>query len=166
MEQTPHTPCPRQQALDAWVGRHSGARAMRAVLVLIFLGFGYTKWFDYEVQALVPLIANSPLLSWMYALWGHAGGSYALGVAEWGIAALLLLGLVWPVVGVVGAAGSMLTYSVTLSLILTTPGGWEASAGGFPAMGDSTGFLLKDAVLLVGSWVVLRADWLRWRARA
>lgn len=33
---------------------------MRWVLVLIFLMFGYTKWFDYEAQALVPLISNSP----------------------------------------------------------------------------------------------------------
>jgi uncharacterized membrane protein YkgB len=43
---------------------------IRASMVVIFLFFGYQKWFDYEAQALIPYIGNGPLLSWMYPVFG------------------------------------------------------------------------------------------------
>jgi uncharacterized membrane protein YkgB len=39
---------------------------VRASMVLIFVLFGYQKWFEYEAQTLVPFISNGPLISWMY----------------------------------------------------------------------------------------------------
>jgi uncharacterized membrane protein YkgB len=40
-------------------------------------------------------------------------------------------------------------FATTLSFLLTTPGVWEASLGGFPAISVLPGqFLLKDVVLL------------------
>ncbi len=36
---------------------------IRASMVLIFLFFGYQKWFDYEAKALIPYISNGPLIS-------------------------------------------------------------------------------------------------------
>ncbi len=39
---------------------------IRASMVVIFLFFGYQKWFAYEAQALVPYISKGPLISWMY----------------------------------------------------------------------------------------------------
>lgn len=131
---------------------------LRVSLILIFFGFGYTKWFDYEAHALIPLIGNSPLLSWLHAVFGIHGASYALGVAEWAIGAALLMGIGQPHVGVIGALGSMITYLATLTLILSTPGAWEASAGGFPAMSGATSFLIKDVVLLAASVVLLKHD--------
>ncbi len=136
-------------------------RIMRWVLVLIFALFGYSKWFPYEAQALLPLIGNSPLLSWMYQVFGIQGASHALGVAEWTIALGLTLGAWLPRVSVVAAAASCLTYLTTLTLILTSPNAWQASAGGFPAMGGSTSFLIKDAVLLAGSIMLLKSSLLQ-----
>jgi uncharacterized membrane protein YkgB len=43
-----------------------------ASMVIIFLFFGYQKWFDYEAQALIPYISNGPLISWMYPVFGIA----------------------------------------------------------------------------------------------
>ena len=37
---------------------------LRASMVLMFLFFGYQKWFEYEAQALIPYISNGPLISW------------------------------------------------------------------------------------------------------
>ena len=34
---------------------------IRAAMVIIFLFFGYQKWFEYEAQVLVPYISNGPL---------------------------------------------------------------------------------------------------------
>ena len=33
---------------------------IRASMVIIFLFFGYQKWFEYEAQALLPYISNGP----------------------------------------------------------------------------------------------------------
>ncbi|QHD08037.1 YkgB family protein [Pseudomonas sp. R76] len=129
---------------------------MRWSLVLIFFLFGYSKWFAYEANALIPIISNSPLMSWMHPAFGIQGASYFLGTAEWMIGIGLALGAWMPRVSVAASMGSVLTYLTTLTLIITTPDGWEASAGGFPAMGGATSFLVKDIVLLAGSIILLK----------
>ena len=46
---------------------------VRISMVIIFLFFGYQKWFDYEAQALIPYISNGPLISWMYPVLAFGG---------------------------------------------------------------------------------------------
>jgi hypothetical protein len=65
---------------------------LRASMVIIFLLFGYQKWFVYEANVLVPYIGNDPFLSWMYPVFGIQGASWLLGVSEWIFGALLFLG--------------------------------------------------------------------------
>jgi hypothetical protein len=65
---------------------------VRASMVIIFLLFGYPKWFEYEAQVLVPYISNGPLIWWLYPAFGIRGGSWFLGAAEWLICLLLLWG--------------------------------------------------------------------------
>lgn len=65
---------------------------LRASMVIIFVFFGYQKWFDYEAQVLIPYISNGPLISWMYPVFGIKGASWFLGVSEWLFGALLLAG--------------------------------------------------------------------------
>jgi len=65
---------------------------IRASMVLLFLFFGYQKWFEYEAQVLIPYISNGPLISWMYPMFGIRGASWFLGVSEWSSAVLLFLG--------------------------------------------------------------------------
>ena len=48
---------------------------MRASLIVLFLFFGYQKWFDYEAQALIPYISHGPLLFWMYPVFGIRGAT-------------------------------------------------------------------------------------------
>jgi uncharacterized membrane protein YkgB len=139
---------PRDRAFDATL--------FKLVMVLIFFLFGYAKWFDYEAQGLIHLTSNSPFLAWMHHAFGPHIVSYFLGVMEWTTGSLLLLGLRWQLPALIGAAASCLTFAVTVTMIFTTPGAWEASAGGFPAMGGATGFLVKDVVLLAVSIFLLR----------
>ena len=141
-----------------------GTAFMRWPLILIFALFGYAKWFPYEAQALEPLLSNSPVLSWMPRLLGLQGASYALGAAEWAIGAGLIVGIWLPWVSVVAALGAIATFVITVTLIFSTPGTWEASAGGFPAMGAATQFLVKDVVLLAASFVVLKGSLRRARS--
>jgi uncharacterized membrane protein YkgB len=47
----------------------------RASMVIIFLFFGYEKWFDYEAQVLIPYLTNGPFISWMYPVFDiHGAG--------------------------------------------------------------------------------------------
>jgi uncharacterized membrane protein YkgB len=133
---------------------------VRGSMVLIFLLFGYQKWFEYEAQTLVPFIRNGPLTSWMYPVFGLHGASYFLGASEWLTAALLIWGLWSPKAGVLGAILSVGTFVTTVTIIPFMPDGWDAAAG-FPAMKGNVAFLMKDVVLLAVSFYLLKQDVVR-----
>src|SRR6266852_1739668 len=97
---------------------------IRASLVILFLFFGYQKWFDYEAQALIPFISNGPLLSWMYPVFGIRGASWFLGSSGWLFCALLCLGFWKKELGVLGALGACAAFTGTLTIIPFMPDGW------------------------------------------
>jgi uncharacterized membrane protein YkgB len=132
--------------------------AVRASMVIIFLFFGYQKWFEYEAQVLIPYISNGPLIWWMYPVFGIRGASWFLGIAEWTFGALLFAGFWDKRLGILGAAGSVVTFIMTVTIIPFMPDGWAASAGGFPAMTGNIPFLMKDVVLLAASIYLLKQD--------
>jgi uncharacterized membrane protein YkgB len=134
---------------------------LRASMVIIFLFFGYQKWFEYEAQALLPNISHGPLIFWMYSVFGVRGATYLLGIAEWLFGALLFAGYWNKRLGILGALGSCFTFIATTTIIPFMPDGWAASAGGFPAMTERVAFLLKDLVLLAVSVYLLRQDVIR-----
>ena len=107
---------------------------VRTSMVIIFLFFGYQKWFEYEAQTLIPYISNGPLISWMYPVFGIRGASWFLGVSEWLFGAFLFLGFWNKKLGILGALGSCFSFIATVTIIPFMPNGWAASAGGFPAM--------------------------------
>ena len=134
---------------------------IRASLVIIFLFFGYQKWFDYEAQALIPYISHGPLIFWMYPVFGVRGACWFLGVAEWLFCALLFAGFWNKKLGILGALGSVFAFIATTTIIPFFLNGWAPSAGGFPAMTETVAFLLKDLALLAVSVYLLRQDVLR-----
>ena len=134
---------------------------IRASMVIIFLFFGYQKWFEYEAQALIPYISNGPLIFWMYPVFGIRGATYFLGVAEWLFGGLLFLGFWNKKLGILGALGSCVAFVGTVTIIPFMPDGWAASAGGFPAMTEKVAFLMKDLVLFAVSFYLLKQDVVR-----
>jgi uncharacterized membrane protein YkgB len=133
---------------------------VRGSMVLVFLLFGYQKWFEYEAQGLIPFISNGPLTFWMYPVFGLHGATYSLGVSEWLTAALLIWGFWNPKAGILGAILSVGTFVTTVTIIPFMPDGWDAAAG-FPAMKGNVAFLMKDVVLLAVSVYLLKQDVLR-----
>jgi uncharacterized membrane protein YkgB len=131
---------------------------VRASMVIIYFFFGYQKWFPYEAQALIPFFKNGPLISWMYPVFGIQGSSWFLGVSEWLFGALIFLGFWNKRLGVLGALGSCLTFVMTITIIPFMPDGWNAAAGGFPAMQGNVAFLMKDVVLFAVSFYLLKQD--------
>jgi uncharacterized membrane protein YkgB len=131
---------------------------VRASMVIIYFFFGYQKWFPYEAQTLIPFISNGPLISWMYPVFGIQGASWFLGASEWLFGALLLLGFWNKKLGILGAAGSCVTFIMTFTILPFMPDGWNAAAGGFPAMQGNVAFLMKDLVLFAVSFYLLKQD--------
>jgi uncharacterized membrane protein YkgB len=101
---------------------------LRASMVLIFLFFGYQKWWGYEAQALIPYISNGPLIFWMYPVFGIRGATWFLGVSEWLFGALLFWGFWNKKAGVLDALGGCASFLFTTTIIPFFPDGWAASA--------------------------------------
>jgi uncharacterized membrane protein YkgB len=136
-------------------------QAVRASMVIMYFFFAYQKWFEYEAWVLIPYISHGPLIFWMYPAFGIRGASWFLGAVESTICALLFLGFWNKRLGLLGAAGSVVAFVCTVTIIPFMPGGWEASAGGFPAMVGPNAFLMKDVVLLAVSVYLLKQDAVR-----
>ena len=131
---------------------------VRASMVILYFFFGYQKWFPYEAHTLIPFISNGPLISWMYPVLGLQGASWFLGVSEWLFGALIFLGFWNKQLGVLGGLGSCVTFIMTITIIPFMPDGWNAAAGGFPAMQGNVAFLMKDVVLFAVSFYLLKQD--------
>ena len=137
---------------------HLDYHLIRASMVVIFLFFGYQKWFPYEAQALIPYISHGPLIFWMYPVFGVRGATWFLGVSEWLFGALLFAGFWNKKLGILGALGACASMIATSTSIPFMPDGWAASAGGFPAMTERVAFLMKDIVIFAASFYLLKQD--------
>lgn len=137
---------------EASAGSYATFALLRWSLAVIFIWFGAMKFTSYEASGISPFIVNSPFMSWLDVLFGQRGASAVVGALELLTALVLIVGSFFPIASVIGATMSGMTYLITLSFLLTTPGVAEPAAGGFPAISASIGqFLLKDLVLLAAS---------------
>jgi reactive chlorine resistance protein C len=131
---------------------------LRWSLVAIFIWFGIQKFTPYAAEAIEPLIANSPFVSWL-GVFGVRGEARIIGTIELTTAAILIIGAVVPIASAVGAAMACVTFLLTTSFIFTTPGITQKSTTGFPIISTLLGqFLIKDIVLLAASLTLLLAS--------
>ena len=126
-----------------------GRELARYGLVVVIAWIGLMKFTAYEAEGIRLYVSNSPLMSWVYELMSVRGFSALLGVVEVGVALLVAARPLSPRASAVGSALAVGMFLTTLSFLATTPGVWEPSAGGFPALSGKPGqFLLKDLALL------------------
>ena len=126
-----------------------GRELARYGLVVVVGWIGLLKFTAYEAEGIRLYVTNSPLMSWVYELMSVRAFSALLGVVEVGVAVLVAARPLSPRASAVGSALAVGMFLTTLSFLATTPGVWEPSAGGFPALSGKPGqFLLKDLALL------------------
>ncbi|WP_108512978.1 YkgB family protein [Bradyrhizobium algeriense] len=123
-------------------------------LAIIYAWFGGMKFTEYEANGLVPLVENSPLVSWFYALFSVRGFSTFLGFLELNIGLLIALRLANPIFSAAGGFLSAGLFVTTVSFMISTPGVVVPELGP-PAITVAPGqFLLKDVGLFAASfWV-------------
>ena len=137
-----------------------GRELTRYGLVVVVGWIGLMKFTTYEAEGIRPFVANSPLMSWVYGLISVRGFSAMLGVVEVTIALLIAARPFSPRACALGSALAVGMFLTTLSFLVTTPGVWEPSLGGFPALSAVPGqFLIKDLALLGISLWTLGEAW-------
>jgi uncharacterized membrane protein YkgB len=125
--------------------------ALHLGVIAIFAVFGTIKWFDFEVQALQPLLTTT-WLKVLHDLFGAHGASYFLGVVETLAFVALIVGFGKPQYGAAGSLLVVLTAIVTLSLL--------------PQLDALDSFIFKDILLIGAGLTLLKHDLLRWQAVA
>jgi uncharacterized membrane protein YkgB len=163
-----------------------GMGLLRLGLVIVLLWIGGLKFAKYEADSVVPLVANSPMMSSLYhhpateyhaymnkegelnpahRQWHETNGtypvSYALGVVIISIAVLIALYPFLPQVSAVGSFLLALMAMTTLSFLVTTPEAWVPALGdtthGFPYLSGVGRLIIKDAIMF-GAAVATMAD--------
>src|SRR5262249_26408719 len=111
-----------------------GRELTRYGLVVVVGWIGLMKFTTYEAEGIRPFVANSPLMSWVYGVMSVRDFSAVLGVVEVAIALLIAARPFAPRAAALGSALAVGMFLTTLSFLGTTPGVWEPSLGGFPAL--------------------------------
>jgi len=140
----------------------AGRELARYGLVIVVGWIGLMKFTAYEAEGIRLYVTNSPLMSWVYGFLSVRSFSAALGVVEVVTALLIAARPLSPRASALGSALAVGMFLTTLSFLVTTPGVWEPSAGGFPALSGKPGqFLIKDLALLGISLWTLGEAWKR-----
>ncbi len=135
----------------------AGTQVSRYGIVLVLLLIGVLKFTPEEAAGIQPLVAHSPLMSWMYAVLSVQGTSNLIGVIEIVVAILVALRPISPKASFVGSLGAVITFLLTVSFLFSTPGAAQLKYG-FPILGGAGQFLIKDLVLLGASfWTAAEA---------
>ncbi len=125
-----------------------GGTMLRYWLVIILLWVGALKFTAYEAEGIQGLVANSPLMSWMFSVMSVRTAAAFIGIIEITLGILIATRPFAPFVSAIGSIGAIIMFLITLSFILTTPGVWQPGYG-FPFPSPMPGqFLAKDVALL------------------
>lgn len=128
----------------------TGTAIIRIGLGLVLLMIGALKFTPEEAMGIQPLVAHSPLFAWLYHVLTIQQVSNSFGTFEIITGFLILSRPFNPLLSAIGSAMATVTFLSTTSFILTTPGVWSAHYG-FPFLGDTGSFLIKDVTLLGGA---------------
>lgn len=127
----------------------AGLPLIYITLGVIYIWFGGIKFSAGQAEGMYGMIANNPLVSWMYAIFSKQGMVNFLGSLEIIIGLLFIGRFVNPALSVIGGVLSMALFTVTISMMVFLPG--ITSDAGFPVLSFVGEFLLKDIGLFAAS---------------
>jgi uncharacterized membrane protein YkgB len=163
-----------------------GMRLLRFALVVVLVWIGGLKFANYEADGIVPLVANSPLMSFFYHYpapdyrqhmnregelkpanreWHLNNGTYpfarGLGCVIVAIGLMIACYDFAPGIAAVGSFLLILMSFTTLSFLITTPEAWVPALGdsahGFPYLSIVGRLIIKDVIML-GAAVVTMSE--------
>jgi reactive chlorine resistance protein C len=148
----------RLTKLAAWIGNRNIPFLISSIgMVVMLLWAGSYKMTASGAEGIVPLVSNSPLISWHFKLFGPYLGSDLIGLTEWVAAILISIGYLKPKAGIIGGLIAALMFLTTSSMIITTPGAIIAVHGiSYMRYMSFLGlFLFKDIISLGVSFYLI-----------
>jgi uncharacterized membrane protein YkgB len=109
--------------LAAWVSDRDVPFLITSIgMVVMLLWAGSYKMTAPGAEGIIPLVSNSPLISWHFKLFGPYIGSDIIGLTEWTAAILIITGYLRPRAGIVGGFIASVMFFITSTMFITTPG--------------------------------------------
>jgi uncharacterized membrane protein YkgB len=138
----------RLTKLAAWINDRNIAFLVSSIgMVVMLLWAGSYKMTVPGADGIVPLVSNSPLVSWHFKLFGPYLGSDIIGLTEWAAAMLISIGYLKPKAGIIGGLIAAVMFFTTSSMFITTPGAIIV-VHGMRYMSFLGLFLFKDIIAL------------------
>ena len=91
-------------------------------MIIMLLWAGSYKMTAPGAEGIVPLVSNSPLISWHFKLFGPYIGSDLIGLTEITAAMLIITGYLRPKAGIIGGLIASVMFFTTSTMVITTPG--------------------------------------------
>src|ERR1700722_17856506 len=132
--------------LAAWISDHNVPFLVTSIgMIIMLLWAGSYKMTAPGAEGIIPLVSNSPLISWHFKLFGPYIGSDIIGTTEVIAAILIITGYFKPKTGIVGGLIATMMFFITSTMIITTPGS-TISVHGIRYMSFLGLFLFKDVI--------------------
>ncbi|HTA80589.1 MAG TPA: DUF417 family protein [Terracidiphilus sp.] len=138
----------------AWISnRNISFLIGSAGMIVMLLWAGSFKLTAPGADSITPLVTNSPLIWWHFKLFGPYIGSDIIGLTEYTAALLIFVGYFKPKAGILGGLIATMMFSITSTMVLSTPGAIVALPGiRYMRFLSLVGlFLFKDVIALAVS---------------
>ena len=134
--------------LAAWISDHNVPFLVSSIgMIVMLLWAGSYKMTAPGAEGIIPLVSNSPLISWHFKLFGPYIGSDIIGTTEIVAALLIIAGYFKPKAGVIAGLITTGMFFTTSTMLITTPGA-TISIHGIRYMSFLGLFLYKDVISL------------------
>jgi len=141
--------------LAAWINDHNVPFLATSIgMIVMLLWAGSYKMTAPGAEGIVPLVSNSPLISWHFKLFGPYIGSDLIGITEIAGALLIVAGYFKPKAGVIGGLITTVMFFITSTMVITTPGA-TTPVHGIRYMSFLGLFLYKDVISLGVSFYLI-----------
>ncbi|WP_263354750.1 DUF417 family protein [Acidicapsa acidisoli] len=141
--------------LAAWINDRDVPFLVTSIgMIVMLLWAGSYKMTASGAEGIIPLVSNSPLISWHFKLFGPYIGSDLIGITEIAGALLIAAGYFRPKAGVVGGLITTVMFFTTSTMVMTTPGA-IISVHGIRYMSFLGLFLYKDLISLGVSFYLI-----------
>ena len=144
-------PMSKLTRMAVWIGdRHLPFLVLSIGMIVMLLWAGAFKMTAPGAEGIIPLVSNSPLIWWQFKIFGPYIGSDIIGSTEWLAAILFIVGYWRPKAGMIAGLVTVLMFSTTSSMLLSTPG-TLITVHGIRYMNNLGLFLYKDVIALGAS---------------
>jgi uncharacterized membrane protein YkgB len=123
-------------------------------MIVMLLWAGSYKMTAPGAEGIIPLVSNSPLISWQFKLFGPYIGSDLIGLTEMTAAILIIVGYFKPQAGILGGMIATVMFFTTSTMLITTPGATTV-VHGIRYMSFIGLFLFKDVISLGVSFYLI-----------